>query len=645
MDTSSFDHTRRRLREDKPQPTPNGREPGGGIDLHELLAALPAALYTTDAEGRITYYNAAAAQLWGCEPEHGTSTFCGSWKLYWPDGRPMRHDECPMAETLKTGKPVRGVEAAAERPDGRRVAFIPYPTPLFDSSGRLVGAVNMLVDITERKAIEQAARSQTRLFQTLNGIAQAVTSELNLERIVRTATDIAVEVSGARFGAFLMNSSNPNRTPRVVHALPTREAFEGLGLNETLLDATLRGGSVVRTSDIRTEDWYEAPTPPREASGPDAQVVSYLAIPVGGFGRIDGALLLGHPEPGVFTQETEKIVAGVAAHSAIAIDNARLHESDRRLAAIVEASADAIVSKDLNGTVSSWNHGAERLFGYTAEEMIGQPGTLLIPAERLSEEDEIIEHVRRGERVEHYETVRARKDGTLVDVSLSVSPVRDAEGRIVGASKIARDITERKQAEVRQEILVREIHHRTRNLFAVVDAVVWRSFAGKRTLKEAEVAVRDRLHSLAQTHTMLLDKEWRGVDLDEIVRTEMAPYAGRVAIEGPPILLNTQAAQNFALALHELATNAAKYGALSDEAGQVLIAWSTSELNGRREFHFRWEERGGPPVAEPEQRGFGSAVLEQVMAEYFDKPPQITFASSGVAYELSGSLEALTAKA
>ena len=646
MDTSSFDHTHRRRYENKPQPAPNGREPGGGIDLHELLAALPAAIYTTDAEGRITYYNAAAAQLWGCEPEHGTSTFCGSWRLYWPDGRPMRHDECPMAETLKTGKPVRGGEAVAERPDGRRVPFIPYPTPLFDSAGRLVGAVNMLVDITERKAIEQAMRSQTRLFQTLNGIAQAVASELNLERIVRTATDIAVEVSGARFGAFLMNSSNPHGTPRVVHALPTRETFERLRLNETLLGATLRGGSAVRMSDIRTEDWYEARTPPREASGPDAQVVSYLAIPVGGFGRIDGALVARSPRARRIHAgdgEDRNRHRGAFCHCHRQRPPPRARQTARRhCGSVCRCHRQQGPQRHC---VSSWNHGAERLFGYTAEEMIGQPVTLLIPADRLSEEDEIIEHIRRGERVEHYETVRARKDGTPVDVSLSVSPVKDAEGRIIGASKIARDITERKQAEVRQELLVREVHHRTRNLFAVVDAVVWRSFAGKLTVKEAEVAVRDRLHSLAQTHTMLLDKEWRGVDLDEVVRAEMAPYAGRVAIEGPPILLNTQAAQNFAMALHELATNAAKYGALSDEAGQVLVTWSTSELNGRREFHFRWEERGGPPVAEPEQRGFGSAVLEQVMAEYFDKPPQITFASSGVTYELSGSLEALTAKA
>jgi PAS domain S-box-containing protein len=120
----------------------------------ELLDALPTAIYTTDANGRLTYYNDAAAELWGHRPPLGSSEWCGSWKLFWPDGTPMPHAECPMAIALKEDRPVRGMEAACERPDGTLVPFIPYPTPLHDEAGKLVGAVNMLVDITERKRAE-----------------------------------------------------------------------------------------------------------------------------------------------------------------------------------------------------------------------------------------------------------------------------------------------------------------------------------------------------------------------------------------------------------------------------------------------------------------------------------------------------------
>ena len=133
--------------------------------FRELLNSLPAAVYTTDAAGRITYYNEAAVALWGHRPQLGSSEWCGSWKLFWPDGTPLPHADCPMAVALKEDRPVRGVEAACERPDGMRVAFIPYPTPLHDETGQLIGAVNMLVDISERKRAEE---QQSQLVRELH---------------------------------------------------------------------------------------------------------------------------------------------------------------------------------------------------------------------------------------------------------------------------------------------------------------------------------------------------------------------------------------------------------------------------------------------------------------------------------------------
>jgi PAS domain S-box-containing protein len=626
--------------------SPDGTLSAVGPDVYELLAVLPAAIYTTDAAGHITYYNGAAAKLWGCQPELGTSTFCGSWRLYWPDGRPMRHEECPMALALQTGKPVQGIEAVAERPDGTRVPFVAHPTPLYDRAGDLVGAINLLIDVTERKAFEAAERTQARLFQILNGVAKVISDDLDVDRIAQAVTDLAAEASGARFGAFVHEAVDEHRQVRFVQALAPLQSLDALAMvsNRTLLDATLRAGNVIRSGDIRSDERYKSSAPAFPPSGEPNDVVSYLAVPVRRLGKVHGALLLGHPEAGIFTQEAEDIVTGIATHAAIAMDNADLYQSERQLAAIVDTSADAIASKDLNGVVTSWNQGAERLFGYTASDMIGKPITILIPADRQDEERHILDRIRRGERVEHYETVRARKDGSLVDISLSVSPLKDARGRIIGASKIARDITERKQAQARQELLAREVQHRTKNLFAVVLAVVSRSFAGKKSLEEAQAAVLQRLNSLAQTHVLLLDGSWQGADFGAIVRAEMAPYTGRAMIDGPPIMLNTQAAQNFALAVHELATNAAKYGALSSQAGQVRITWSVSAPNDKPPtFLFRWEERGGPAVTDPQRKGFGSTVLEQVMAEYFDVPPQIQFVPSGITYEVSGPLETIAA--
>jgi PAS domain S-box-containing protein len=133
--------------------------------LREMLEALPAAVYTTDTQGRLTFYNEAAARLWGCRPELGSAQWCGSWRLCWPDGTPMQHDECPMAVAIKHNRPTPGAEAVAIRPDGSRVPFLAYPTLLRDASGTASGAVNMLVDITERK---QADARQKILLDELN---------------------------------------------------------------------------------------------------------------------------------------------------------------------------------------------------------------------------------------------------------------------------------------------------------------------------------------------------------------------------------------------------------------------------------------------------------------------------------------------
>jgi PAS domain S-box-containing protein len=371
-------------------------------------------------------------------------------------------------------------------------------------------------------------------------------------------------------------------------------------------------------------------------------------IPVVANGALAGKFMTYYAEPHSFSSAENDLALTIARQLGFSIERMRAEdvrqraeEASRLLTSIVENSSDAIISKDLNGTVTSWNRAAERIFGYAAEEMTGQPILKLIPDDRHDEEPGILERVRRGEQVTQYETVRRRKDGTLIDVSLTISPVMDAKGSIVGASKIARDITERKQAQARQELLTRELHHRTKNLFTVVHSVAARSFAGKQTIAEAEEAVLGRLQSLAKTHSMLIETEWQGADLRDLVNAALSPYAGRIKIEGPRIALNEKAAQNFSLALHELATNAAKYGALSNGTGFVHVNWAISKDNGSGLFTLRWQERDGPAVKPPTHAGFGSAVLERVMAEYFDAPPSIEFEPAGVRYELHGSLDAL----
>ena len=428
--------------------------------FRQVLDLLPAAVYITDASGLITYYNEAAAALWGYRPQLGLSEWCGFWKLYWPDGRPLPHDECPMALAVRESRPIRGMEALAERPDGIRVPVIPYPTPLYDAAGELIGAVNMVVDITDRK---------------------------------------------------------------------------------------------------------------------------------------------------------------------------RAEESARRLAAVVEFSDDAILTKDIDGVITSWNRGAQRLFGYTAEETIGKLITILVPDDRHDEEREILGRIRRGERVDHYETVRRCKDGSLLDISLTLSPLKDAQGKIVGASKIARDITERRRAQERQKLLINEIQHRTKNTLAIVQAIATQTLHNTPAERDAFVA---RLHALAGAHDLLRDDNWHQAALIDLVGKALNAFREkhreRFVIDGPDgIFLDAQKSSLLVMALHELATNAVKYGALSNETGRVRVAWDISGDEAPKRFRLCWKESGGPPVNPPKQKGFGSLLIERALQSQLG-PARLDFDPDGL---------------
>ena len=307
-----------------------------------LFDLVPVAIYVCDASGIIREYNQRAAELWGREPTGNGEEprFCGSYKIYYPDGRPMPHDECPMARALRGEKLIsKDLEIVMERPDGERRHVVPAPHVLTDQRGKITGTINCLFDITERKRAEAAAM---------------------------------------------------------------------------------------------------------------------------------------------------------------------------RLAAAVQSSHDAIAAKTLNGIITDWNQSAERIFGYKPKEIIGKSVLTLIPKDRQGEEQEILKKIRRGESLDHYETVRRRKDGKLIDVSLTISPIKGPKGEIVGVSKIARDITKQKRTE-------RRLAEQARLLDLTNDAIIvrdpqdrivyWNRGAEEMYGFSAKEAVGKITHQLLQTlHLENLEK-------------------------------------------------------------------------------------------------------------------------------------------
>jgi PAS domain S-box-containing protein len=481
---------------------------------------------------------------------------------------------------------------------------------------------------------------------------------------------------------------------------------------------------------------------------------------------------LGSPDARDGQSERSGILGGLAQRlqEGLRATIVALGQSDaQRLAAIIESSDDSIVSVDLGGIIATWNQGAEKLFGYAPEEVIGKPVAILIPADRQDEEPRILERIRRGEHIQHYETVRLTKDRRHVSVSLSVSPIKDAGGAVIGASKIARDMTEKKRGEERQaalyqftdrlfraasptdvyeaaldailralacdrasillfdsadtmkfmawrglsdgyrraveghspwnrdaidpqaitvpdidtadldpglkttvkaegigalafiplfangelvgkfmtyyaashvftdaeldiavtiarqlgfaierlraeqakQLLLDESRHRIKNTLASVQAIAGQTL--RHTPPEERQSFMARLHALGEAHDLLTIDNRDQAQLSDVVGRALKPFRAheeRFVIQGPALAMPAKASLPLTLCLHELATNAAKYGALSNGSGRVHLAWDMVHDGGKNCLRILWRESGGPPVAPPSGKGFGSLLLE-----------------------------------
>jgi PAS domain S-box-containing protein len=326
------------------------------------------------------------------------------------------------------------------------------------------------------------------------------------------------------------------------------------------------------------------------------------------------------------------------------LDPVRLAERARAyLASIVENSDDAIITKDLDGIITSWNRGAERLFGYSGEEVLGEPITIVIPDDRLHEEKTILSKIATGERVHHYETLRRRKNGSLVPISLTVSPLRDERGVVVGASKIARDISERVRMDHEQQLLLREMNHRVKNAFSLAISFVQLCARTARSPSELAEMASERLSALANAHSIVSARDSNGDSPSgtffAMVRAVAQTFDGAtpsLELEGDDVPLSYRATTPLALVVHELFTNAIKHGALGPRPGKILLK---TEREGEL-VNVRWLEfQTGVPPLTARELGFGSSLtrtlIEGQLGGSFDRAasPEGLTVSLSIPYE------------
>jgi PAS domain S-box-containing protein len=417
------------------KPKPAGDERRDDWD-REVLEALPAALYATDAAGRITFFNQAAVEFAGRKPVLGSDRWCVSWRLYWPDGRPMAHGECPMAVALKEDRPIRGQEIILERPDGTRIPILPYPTPLHDASGKLIGAVNMLVDITDRKNVEQSLSNlnhtlEERVAERTREVEETFGKLHETERrfriLVQGVTDYAIfmldpkgfvtnwnsgawrikgyradEIIGQHFSRFYTEEDRAGGLPQRALATAAQEGrFEGEGWR-------------VRKDGERF--W--------------ANVVIDVI-------RDDAGELIG------FAKVTRDITERRKAQEAVI-------ESAAMARGIIDTALDAFVQMDDDGKVLEWNPQAEAIFGWSRAETIGHSLAALIipPAQQARHRRGLEQFLRTGDGPmlgRRVQLQALRRDGSEITVELSVTAQKYGQRSVFNG--FMRDLTEKLAAE------------------------------------------------------------------------------------------------------------------------------------------------------------------------------------------------------
>lgn len=698
-----------------------------------VLERMPIGVYVCDAEGRLVQYNRQAVHMWGRRPAAGDTheRFCGAYRLF-SGGREIRHDQTPMAAVLQTGTPVHGAEVMLERPDGSRIWATVNIDPIYDSDGRLIGAINCFHDITRQKQTEERLREQERRLEATYERATIGIAEIDAEgkrvRMNEAACRIAGGTREELIGTTIFSAQERAENPQ------DWDQFQSLVAGEIDQYSTER----LHTKKIGEQVWVAATcSAVRDEDGrflyavrviddvtqskvlSDALVESEARLAAtyeqatigiseadaeGNLLRVNEAscLLTGFTREELLTRgpffarmraedvEAERDlyrrqVAGeidrysidkkirrkdgseifVAVMSSSVRDRdgrfryavrviqditerklaeQQLRASERRLREILEAVPAAIYTTDEAGRITFYNQAAVDFSGRVptlGSDEWCVSWRLYWPDGRPMKHEEcpMAVALREGRAIRDAEAIAERPDGTRVPFIPYPTPLFDEAGKVVGAINMLVDITDRKKDEESLKTLIDELNHRVKNTLATVQSLARKSARHPGSAKEFQERFQGRLMALSEGHDQLTRGNWEQADLRDIVSGALAPYVDelsqQVEVKGPPVRLPPRTALTLTMVLHELVTNAAKYGALSQTGGRIHIEWELQPEAEGRALHLVWEEQGGPAVTRPKKRGFGTQMVERSIPAELGGTASLQFEPTGVRCRIS----------
>jgi PAS domain S-box-containing protein len=565
------------------------------VRLAAIVEASEDSITSKTLDGIVTSWNAGATRIFGYAADEMI-------------GKPITRivpkerqaEEADIRARIGRGERIARYETQRTTKDGRRIDVLLQVSPLRDKSGTVVGASTIARDITERKAADDALRaSEARLRHALDASGAGVwawdgdTGLITADEAYRAMFGFAPDAT-VDFDAWQTRLHPDDREP----------------LKERAEDCLRTGGQ-----------WRE-----------EFRVLH----PQGGLRWLAGLGRVVHDAEGRVTGMTGiniDISAQKVAEAAVAA-------SEAHLKAVIEGAIDGIVAVDNAGTVRSLNPAAAKMFGFAPSEIIGQNVRVLLPHFNASDSfPREVSHMDVSSTVGAqtiggtHEAVGQRKDGSAFPLDLGITEVSREGQRLVIA--IMRDITERKQAEETQRLLIDELNHRVKNTLATVQAMAEQTLLKARDPSHFVESFRGRLQALSRAHNLLTQKTWTGVDLESLIREQAIVGGGQILnCSGPKLQLKPRAAVHLGLALHELGTNARKYGALKVPEGRLSVTWRVKPSGADDGLELQWVESGGPAVSRPTGQGFGTLLIERGLKHSLGGEARMTFAPTGLICEL-----------
>ena len=608
---------------------------GGCSDLKGLLAvdqsvldAIPAAVAVWSADGVLVRFNREAIGLWGRTPRPGDT----EERLYRIDAAARSRTGTPLEIALRTGEPQRNTDATIERPDGSRSMVLVNIEVLKSADGCIQGAISCAHDITRRRqAAEDSHAKRVKELGALYRFTARLHRTQSLPEVYEAALDAIVEALQCTRASILLfddagamryvawrglSDGYRNALEGLVPWLPDQKDPEPIligDIDASRISNELR--SIVKAEGIR----------------------ALALIPLVVNGRLIGKFIAYYDAPHVLSGHESELALTTARQLAFGIERKRaeqaLRQNEERLRLATQSGKVGLWEWDIRANRVSWTdsifaiHGvSKREFSLTVEGFAS-----LVHPEDHAFVMEALDRSLRDDVPYELEFRAVRPDGQVIWLFANGIVLRDGKEplRLLGA---VFDITERKAVEAQRDLLVAELSHRVKNTLATVISIAQQTFLRGASAEESRRSFDARIRALAQTHGRLAEANWSGVSLECLVLDETAPYRreddGNVRLSGPSIFLNPKHAVTLGMALHELSTNAAKYGALSSKRGAVDIVWHIAPE--AEELRIRWIESGGPAVVPPERSGFGRLLLERALASDLRGTVQLDFAEAGV---------------